>query len=101
MSTTNNLELSFHNERTQPLSDLVKKRVADFYLTSIEPLEVYVSVMTSRGLSHFDRVSLCETPYKVPYEPPLGADWSVLQIQALKQRPYWQAPYNINLSYSY
>jgi hypothetical protein len=101
MAVTNTLELSFHNERTQPLSDLVKKRAADFYLICDTPLEAYVSVMTSRGLSHFDRVTLCGQPYKLPYEQPLGVDWSVLQIQPLKPRSYMHMPYNIKLKYSY
>jgi hypothetical protein len=95
----NILPLSFHVERTQPLSDLVRKSHADFYLTSEIPIQVYVSVMSSRGLTHFDSVQLTTTPYVVPYEPPLGSDWSVLQIQALTPRKLDEEPYNINLKY--
>lgn len=91
------LPLSFHRERTQPLSDLAYKHHANFYLTSDIPLQVNVSVMSSRGLTHFDCVELTKTPYKVPYERPGGADWSVLQIQAIAPRSPRDEPYTINL----
>ena len=97
----NTLKLFFHHERTQPLSDLARKGPADFYLVCEKPLQANVSVMSSRGLTHFDCVELGRTPYKVPYEPPLGNDWSVLQIQAFVPRKLDEEPYSVNLQYSY
>ena len=95
------LQLTFHRERTQPLSDLVRKGPAKFYLTSETSIQVYVSVMSSRGLTHFDLVQLTKTPYEVPYEPPLGSDWSVLQIQAVTPLELDETPYSIDLKYTY
>jgi hypothetical protein len=91
--------LSFHSTRTQPLSDLVQGRAAKFLLTSETPIKAHVSVMTSRGLSHFDTVTLGSTPYAVPYEAPWGRDWSALQIQALDPRDCTIEPYEVKLAY--
>ena len=94
------LNLSFHASRTQPLSDLAGKRDAQFFLTSEEPFKAYVSVMSSRGLTHNDTVTLDSTPYNVPYEAPWGNDWSVLQIQALTLRNRDEEPYEVILTYN-
>ena len=95
------LLLSFHRDKTQPLSDLVERKQANFYLTSDTPVQVNISVMSSRGLTHFDSVQLTKTPYKVPYAAPWGVDWSVLQIQATEPRALSETPHTVNLQYSY
>jgi hypothetical protein len=95
------LQLSFHKDRMQPLSDLVRKHAAKFHLTSETPLKVRVSIMSSRGLTHFDTVELTSEPYNLPYAAPWGVDWSVLQIEAVNPRELHEEPHSVNLYYSY
>lgn len=91
------IQLSFHKERVQPLSDLVGNADAKFYLTSEKPCEVNISIMTSRGLSYFERITLDATMHKVPYDPPWGLDWSVLQLAAVKSPSLDEEPYEVTL----
>lgn len=91
------IPLNFHFERTQPLSDLCGKRDAHIYLVSETPIEINVSIMTSRGLTHFDRIKTGIEPYILPYTPPACRDWSVLQIQAINRIPPNETPYTIDL----
>jgi len=91
------IQLAFHTERVQPLSDLVGNADAKFYLISEKPCEVNISVMTSRGLSYFERITLDATRHKVPYDPPWGLDWSVLQLAAVKSAPPDDTPYEVTL----
>jgi hypothetical protein len=95
------LQLSFHKDRTQPLSDLVQKHAAKFHLTSEIPLKARVSIMSSRGLTHFDTVELTSEPYNLPYSAPWGIDWSVLQIEAIEPREVYEEPHCVNLQYTY
>jgi hypothetical protein len=91
------LPLTFHKERTQPLSDIIDDK-ADVFLTSKTPVEVNVSVMTSRGLAFIEKTTISDIPFKVPYEPPWGRDWSVLQLTNLKQLSEMQEPVEILLT---
>jgi hypothetical protein len=91
------LALSFHSSRDQPLSDLVNGADACMFLTASTPIQLNVSIMTSRGLSFLDLVTLSSVPYKIPYEPPWGRDWSVLQLAAIKPRPADDSPYEVSL----
>jgi hypothetical protein len=93
------LPLTFHRARTQPLSDIVGAHNAIFQIYSEQPIELYVSVMTSRGLAHFDKIVLSNTPYAIPYDPPWGSDWSVLQLEAVVPRTGHCEPYVITLEF--
>ena len=90
------MDLHFHSERTIPLSDLLRTR-SRIFLTSHTPIKLNVSVMTSRGLTHFDTLTLSKEPYELLFEPPWGRDWSVLQIQADEPREADEEPYTINM----
>jgi hypothetical protein len=91
------MQLSYHTGRSQPLSDIVGNAEATFYLISNNTHDVHVSVMTSRGLTHVDKVKLGPTPYKIPYAAPWGRDWSVLQLQAAEPKPGDAEPYEVTL----
>jgi len=97
MSSDFILPLCFHYERALPISDIFRNRNAIIVLTSNTPIPLNVSIMTSRGLSFFDSVILCETDYSLSYEPPVGADWSVLQLQAQSPRDYWASPFEVTM----
>jgi hypothetical protein len=91
------LNLSYHYERSQPLSDIVGNSEAVVYLTSERPHKVYVSIMTSRGLTFMEQVQVDEKPFKIPYNAPWGRDWSVLQLQASSPRSIQEEPYEVTL----
>ena len=91
------LPLTFHNERVQPLSDIIDDK-AEVFLTSKTPVEVNVSVMTSRGLIFLEKTTIHNTPFRVPYEPPWGSDWSVLQLTNTKQLSEVEEPLEILLT---
>ena len=91
------LALTFHSSRDQPLSDLVNGAPAQMFLTASEPLKLNLSIMTSRGLSFFDTVTLTSDPYTIPYEPPWGRDWSVLQLASHEPRSADDSPYEVCL----
>ena len=91
------MDLYFHSERTVPLSDLLRVR-SNIYLTSNKaPVKLNVSVMTSRGLTHFETITLSKEPYELLFEPPWGRDWSVLQIQAAERKAADEEPYTIHM----
>ena len=92
------LALSFHSSRDQPLSDLVNRAPAAMFLTAPKPVQLSVSIMTSRGLAHIDNITLAEEPYKLPYEAPWGADWSVLQLTAIPPRLADEEPHEVMLT---
>jgi hypothetical protein len=89
--------LSFHVERTQPLSDLFGNQDGIVSLTAERPMNVTVSLMTSRGLSAVETVKLDGTPFQLRYDPPWGLDWVVLQIQSLTPLPLSEPPYTVKL----
>jgi hypothetical protein len=91
------LPLSFHYERTLPISDIFRNRNAEIILTSKTPIPLNVSIMTSRGLCFFDSVIICETDYSLPYEQSGGADWSVLQLQAQSPRDSCDSPFEVSM----
>ena len=93
-----NLTLSFHSSRDQPLSDLVNGAAAQMFLTAPKPTTLTVSIMTSRGVSHLDNVTLTTERYKLPYEAPWGRDWSVLQLMAVPPRSSNAEPYEVTLT---
>ena len=95
MRTT--LRLSFHKERAQPLSDIVRNQEAEMYICTETQVELHVSIMSSRGLTFLDRITLDSKPYKIPYEAPWGRDWSVLQLQAVSEKPLNESPYTVLL----
>lgn len=90
------MDLHFHSERTVPLSDILYARSA-IKLTSCIPVKLNVSVMTSRGLAHFETITLTTDPYELLFEPPWGKDWSVLQIQASEPRATHEEPFTIHM----
>ena len=92
--------LSFHVERSQPLSDLFGNKDGVVFLTSERPLEATVSLMTSRGLAYVETVRLDATPIRIQYDPPWGLDWVVLQIQAKTPLDLAEAPYEVKLAFS-
>jgi hypothetical protein len=92
--------LSFHVERSQPLSDLFGNKEGVVILTSERPLEATVSLMTCRGLAHVETVRLDTTPIRIRYDPPWGLDWVVLQIQATTPLDTAEAPYEVKLCFS-
>ncbi len=92
------LTLSFHSSRDQPLSDLVNRGEARMVLTAAKPVELSLSIMTSRGIAHLDNLTLTEVPYKLPYEAPWGIDWSVLQLMAVVPRAETDEPYEVTLT---
>lgn len=89
--------LSFHVERTQPLSDLFGAQDGTVFLTSERPVEVTLSLMTSRGLSHVENVVLNAFPTQLYYDPPWGRDWVVMQIQPTLPLSLSEAPYEVKL----
>ena len=91
------LQLTFHKERSQPLSDLVRNQEAHMYLYSETPIELNVSIMTSRGLTFFDRATLDHNPYMIPYTAPWGRDWSVLQLQTVSEKSQADSPQTVFL----
>jgi hypothetical protein len=91
------LPLNYHYERSQPLSDIVGSSDASVHISTEKPHEVYVSIMTSRGLTFMERVALDNTPYKIPYTAPWGRDWSVLQLQACEPRQSDAEPFCVTL----
>ena len=91
-------DLSFHYERTQPLSDIIGRKEAMLTLTSEREVSIHVSIMTSRGLSYFETIRLNKTPYLIPYNYPAGRDWSVLQIQAVEPLKPFEEPYTVLLT---
>ena len=93
------MELHFHSERVQPLSDILRNNKARVFLTSKTPAKLHISIMTSRGLAHADTVCMSETPYALEYEPPWGRDWSVLQIQAVEPKTPADEPYTVTLRF--
>ena len=92
------LALTFHSSRDQPLSDLVNRAPAQMFLTAPKPIELNLSIMTSRGLTHVDNITLTESPYKLPYEAPWGVDWSVLQLTAVPPRSTTEEPHEVMLT---
>ena len=92
------LTLSFHSSRDQPLSDLVNRGEASMFLKATKPIELSLSIMTSRGITHLDNLTLTEAPYKLPYEAPWGVDWSVLQLMAVAPRSEADEPYEVTLT---
>lgn len=92
------LSLTFHSSRDQPLSDLVNRAPARMFLTATKPIELNLSIMTSRGIAHIDNITLTESPYKLPYEAPWGVDWSVLQLMAIQPRVDAEEPYEVTLT---
>lgn len=93
-----NLTLSFHSSRDQPLSDLVNRGAAHMFLTSRKPIELMLSIMTSRGVAHIDNITLTEKPYDLPYDAPWGVDWSVLQLVAVQPRDAAEDPHEVILT---
>ncbi len=91
------LTLSFHSSRDQPLSDLVNSAPADMFLRAAEPIKLNISIMTSRGLSFLDTITLTGNLYKIPYQSPWGRDWSVLQLSASEPRSAEESPYEVSL----
>lgn len=97
MKTLFELTLSFHFERTVPISDLLRQKHVEIALTSETPIPANISVMTSRGLSFFDSSTIHKTPFIIQYEPPGGADWSVLQLQAQNRREGCDSPFEVTM----
>jgi len=92
--------LSFHVERTQPLSDLFGNVDGILSLVADRPVEVTVSLMTSRGLSLVENVKLDGTPFQLRYDPPWGKDWVVLQILAMSPLSLSEPPYEVKLAFT-
>ena len=91
--------LSFHVERTQPLSDLFGAQEGTFFLTAERPVELTVSLMTSRGLSHVENIRLDSMPVAIAYDPPWGRDWVVLQLQTTTPLSLSEPPYEVKLTF--
>ncbi len=89
--------LTFHGERSQPLSDIIED-AAEVFLTSKKPIELNVSIMTSRGLTFLEKALICQTPFKIPYEPPWGRDWSVLQLMSPNPANEAEEPFEVLLT---
>lgn len=95
------LPLSFHSERAQPISDIVRNRKVNMYLSSSQNIELSVSIETAQGQVYNQIVNVNATPFQIDYENNNEYTWTVLKLKARKPREPQEEPFTVLFTIEY